>query len=90
MLDRDRITRASQRSRDKRERHLAAARDEDVARIDSQTARRRQHRGERFSEPRQTGGIAVGEKGRSETVEHAAVSPSDQVGRHEPDIRSCA
>ena len=29
MLDRDRITRTSQRPRDKRERHLAAARDED-------------------------------------------------------------
>jgi hypothetical protein len=41
----------------KRERHLAPARDEDAALVGSQTARRGQHRGERFTEPQKTGWI---------------------------------
>ena len=90
MLDGDRITRTSQRPRGKRERHLAPARDEDGARIDSHAARRGEHRGQRFTKPRETGWITVGDQCRSEPVEHAAVCPSDQISGHEPEIRSCA
>jgi hypothetical protein len=90
MLDRDHITRTSQRTRRERKRHLAAASDEDGARFDCQTARRGQHRGQRFTKPRQTCWIGVGDQCRSEAMEHAAVRASDQISGYGPDIRSCA
>ena len=86
LFHRDDVAGPEQRPGRERQRHLTAARDENVVRLDRETSRVREHRCQRGTQCRVSFGIAVREQVGASQRERAPVGAADRSRWNEPDV----